>query len=101
MGLLTDPGATKNLSDKIEKFGKKIGYLGYFAGLVWLVAQSTSEFNAKIYIDENALLPGLATPTFSIGNEALSKQVNKEISSCDTPDCQLSLLKVDLYIKIF
>ena len=39
MGLLTDPGATKNLGAKIEKFGDKLGALAFVAGLVWLGAQ--------------------------------------------------------------
>ena len=40
MGILTDPGATKNLAAKIEKFGDKLGSLAFLAGLVWLVLQS-------------------------------------------------------------
>ena len=65
MGLLTDPAATKNLAEKIEKFGVRLGVLGFVLGLGWLVVQSNAEFNAKIFIDENALLPGLAAPTFT------------------------------------
>ena len=42
MGLLTDPGATKSLATKIDKFGDKLGALGFFAGCVWLVLQSCS-----------------------------------------------------------
>lgn len=67
MGLLTDPAATKNIAEKINKFGQKLGFLGYVAGIFWLFAQSTSEFGAKIYVDENALLPGLANPQFTAG----------------------------------
>ena len=67
MGLLTDPAATKNIAEKINKFGRKLGFLGYVAGILWLFAQSTSEFGAKIYVDENALLPGLANPQFTAG----------------------------------
>ena len=42
MGLLTDPGATKSLATKIDKFGDKLGALGFLAGCVWLVLQSCS-----------------------------------------------------------
>lgn len=94
MGLLTDPAATKNLAEKIEKFGKKIGFVGYIAGLVWLVAQSSPDFNAKIFIDENALLPGLSSPTFSIGHEALAQQVNQKLNECSSDTCQLDVIKV-------
>ena len=60
MGLLTDPAATKELAAKIEKYSDKLGKLGFIAGIIWLILQSTSQFNSKTYIDENALLPGLA-----------------------------------------
>ena len=100
MGLLTDPAATKNLADKIEKFGRKIGFVGYLAGIVWLVLQSSSEFNSKIFIDENALLPGLASPTFSIGHEELARNTNAKIDKCKTSTCQLQIIKVNLQ-KIF
>ena len=65
MGLLTDPAATKELSKKIEKYGEKLGWIGYFGGIIWICLQSTGQFNAKTYIDENALCPGLADPQFS------------------------------------
>ena len=49
MGILTDPGATKNLAAKIEKFGDKLGTLAFLAGLVWLVLQPRVLTRARYY----------------------------------------------------
>ena len=80
MGLLTDPAATKELSKKIEKYGEKLGRLGYFGGIIWLCLQSTGQFNAKTYIDENALCPGLADPQFSKEHSKLGLLGNVQIN---------------------
>ena len=96
MGLLTDPGATKNLSAKIDKFGDKLGALGFIAGLAWLVAQSCAEYNAKSYIDENALMPGLAKTRFTEQHEQLSLKVGAELDYCSGANyrsCQLEIIE--------
>ena len=82
MGLLTDPGATKNLSSKIDKFGDKLGAVSFVAGLAWLVAQSCAQYNAASYIDENALMPGLAKTRFTREHEQLSLKVMSELNEC-------------------
>ncbi|CBY37989.1 unnamed protein product, partial [Oikopleura dioica] len=93
MGLLTDPSSTKEIGAKIEKFGSKLSILGFLCGVGWLVMQSSAQFNAKTYIDENALQPRMASPKYSSTVKGLAKVMNDRTDNCFTADCRKNILK--------
>ena len=69
MGLLTDPnsggGNASRLVSLIVSHHKKLSWLLYLAGLVFLLVLAHPLYNEKTYFSENALLPGLVTGSFS------------------------------------
>ena len=69
MGLLTDPnsggGNASRLVSLIVSHHRKLSWLLYIAGLVFLLVLAHPLYNEKTYFSENALLPGLVTGGFS------------------------------------
>ena len=42
----------------------------FVIGIVFFIALAHDSLNARLYVDENALMPGIATESFRGGNEA-------------------------------
>ncbi|CAG5111732.1 Oidioi.mRNA.OKI2018_I69.chr2.g6007.t2.cds [Oikopleura dioica] len=93
MGLLTDPSSTKDIGAKINKFGSKLSTLGFLCGIGWLAMQSSAQFNARTYIDENALQPRMASPKYSQTVKGLAGVMNRRMEDCVTADCRKNLIK--------
>ncbi|XP_065915857.1 glycosylphosphatidylinositol anchor attachment 1 protein-like [Dysidea avara] len=69
--IISDPKRRRVLSYKIISFRRKLAFLLYFVGLVWLLLLPTDELSGAFYVDENALMPGMASNHYNREGHAI------------------------------
>jgi glycosylphosphatidylinositol transamidase len=72
MGLLSGMQTTKRqkILQSLAKHEWWIGILTLMIGVALFIALAHDSLNARLYVDENALMPGIASENFRGGNEA-------------------------------
>ncbi|XP_061429398.1 LOW QUALITY PROTEIN: glycosylphosphatidylinositol anchor attachment 1 protein [Lethenteron reissneri] len=72
MGLLSDPVTRKKFVGLLLRNNTKLCALSYVAGVAWFLALAYEPLNARTYVSENALLPGLVDGHYSDGGDAIA-----------------------------
>ncbi|OQV16506.1 Glycosylphosphatidylinositol anchor attachment 1 protein [Hypsibius exemplaris] len=79
MGLLTDPGRSDKFAKLLISHHTKLSVVVYIVGLCWLFALVDDNFNLRVKISENALLPGLVQSGFATEDEGFAKKAYKTL----------------------
>eukprot|EP00118_Oscarella_pearsei_P012772 m.96414 g.96414 ORF g.96414 m.96414 type:complete len:629 (+) comp36909_c0_seq3:36-1922(+) len=74
MGLVSgmESSQRQKLLLKLSNNDTKLGFIALVAGLAWFLALAHESMNGELYVDENALVPGLAREDYARQQEALS-----------------------------